>query len=46
MQGILKRIVSFANIYNQLKFLVIVLSPFLKRAPEIILLFFKASQNW
>jgi hypothetical protein len=33
MPGISNRIVAFANFYNQLKFLIVVLGPFVKRDP-------------
>jgi hypothetical protein len=35
MLGISNRIVSFTNFYNQLKILVVAVSPFVKRAPVI-----------
>jgi hypothetical protein len=35
MPGISNRIVSFANFYNQLKILVIVVRPFVKQAPDL-----------
>jgi hypothetical protein len=33
MPGISNRIFNFANVYNKLKILVVVLSPFMKQAP-------------
>jgi hypothetical protein len=37
MPGISNRIVKFAKFYNQLKILVVVVSPFVKRAPRTFL---------